>query len=50
MRRTDLVASLAEPRTPRATATPTAGARPAPVVGEPMKTTAVNPEGQEHSS
>jgi len=50
MRRTDLGASVTEPRAPRAAATPTAGARPAPVVGEPMKTTAIDPEGQEHAS
>ena len=50
MKRVDLVASLTQPKTPRAAAAPTAGARPAPVVGEPMKTTAVNPEGQEHTS
>jgi len=46
-RRSDLVASRAMPAAPRATAGPTAGARPAPVVGEPMKTTAVSTESQE---
>jgi NADH-quinone oxidoreductase subunit J len=43
-RRSDLVASRAMPATPRAAAGPTAGARPAPVSGEPMKTTAVAAE------
>ena len=49
-RRSDVLASLAVPQAPRATATPTAGARPAPVVGEPMKTTPVAPESQEKPS
>ena len=46
-RRSDLVASRAMPAAPRATAGTTAGARPAPVSGEPMKTTAVSAESQE---
>ncbi len=46
-RRSDLIASRTVPAAPRATAGMTAGARPAPVSGEPMKTTAVSPETQE---
>ena len=46
-RRSDLVASRTMPAAPRATVGVTAGARPAPVTGEPMKTTAISPESQE---
>jgi NADH-quinone oxidoreductase subunit J len=49
MRRSDLVASIAEPRSPLAAATPTAGARPAAVIGEALHTGAVEPEAQEHA-
>ena len=50
MRRTEMVASVAEPSAPLSAATPTAGARPAAVIGEPMKTGSVGPETQEHGS
>ena len=50
MRRTEMIASIAEPSAPLSAATPTAGARPAAVIGEPMKTGSVGPETQEHGS
>ena len=50
MRRADLVVSRAELQTPRASATPTAGARPAPSVGEASKTTPVGAESHEKAS
>jgi NADH-quinone oxidoreductase subunit J len=50
MRRSDLLASTAEPTVPKAAATPTAGARPAEVIGEQATATTVSPEGQGHPS
>ena len=41
---------IAEPSAPLSAATPTSGARPAAVIGEPMKTGSVGPENQEHAS
>ena len=46
-RRSDLVASRTQPATPRDSAGVTGGARPAPVVGEAVKTGPVSPESQE---
>lgn len=45
-RRSDVVVSRAQPAAPRESAGVTGGAHPTPVVGEPMKTTAVAPEAQ----
>lgn len=46
-RRSEIVVSRPAPASPRATATPTSGARPAPVSGEAVKTGPVSPEAQE---
>ena len=50
MRRSELVASLAEPRAPMTAAAPTSGARPAAVIGEAVHTSAVEPEAQDKAS
>ena len=50
MRRSELVASVAEPRAPVTAAAPTAGARPSAVIGEAVHTEPVEPEAQDRAS
>jgi hypothetical protein len=50
MRRTEMIASLGRAQRPLSAATPTSGARPAAVIGEPMKTGSVGPESQDTGS
>jgi NADH-quinone oxidoreductase subunit J len=50
MRRSELVASIAEPRAPMTAAAPTSGARPTAVIGEAVHTSAVEPEAQDKAS
>ncbi|MGH7724154.1 MAG: NADH-quinone oxidoreductase subunit J [Candidatus Eiseniibacteriota bacterium] len=49
-RKSDLVASRPAPASPRTTAAPTSGARPAPVSGEAVHTGPISPEAQEGQS